>query len=357
MGRHHSGQDDRTAEQYGRHSRANANGLSVGALLERAARAGHAMRLAWRGAEGEGLAQTGGEFPTAVLPVIRGTDGHQAEPDGSPGDDEDTEPSTTTREARRWLRPPGFCGGSGHWPGECEQSVGTTIKLSDGRQHYVKSLIVVDVGSTLGRFVGPGRSTTAVLASLTPPTFPRELVARTVCRVLHRASTLTEDVIREVCDELHIYRGAWPELWPASSFELYDDTVDCLARLTVLGPVAALSNLSVTGRPRMEALAQACGKYLTEIYPSYQLGACKPARWLWRYVADQHGVRSHQVIHIGDRWAEDVLGPLGVGGRAVWTRRKDVPVPGDTTALPAERWTAVDGLTAAVEVVEQWVEA
>lgn len=215
---------------------------------------------------------------------------------------------------------------------------------------------MVDVGSTLGRFVGDGRSTTAVLASLAPASFPRELVVRAVCRVLHREPQLTGDVIREVCDELHIYRGAWPDLWPASSFEPYDDTLDCLARLAVMGPVVALSNMSVTGRPRIEALAHACGKYLTEIYPSYQLGACKPARWLWRYVADLHGLRAHQVIHIGDRWAEDVLGPVGVGGRAVWIRRKDVPVPGDTTTLPAERWTAVDGLTAAVEVVEQWAE-
>jgi FMN hydrolase / 5-amino-6-(5-phospho-D-ribitylamino)uracil phosphatase len=228
--------------------------------------------------------------------------------------------------------------------------------MSDGRQHDVKSLIVVDVGSTLGRFSGDGRSTTAVLASLAPPSFPRELIARTVCRVLHRAPSLTEDVIREVCDELHIDLDAWPDPWPASSFEPYDDTVDCLARLSVSGPVVALSNLSITGRPRMEALAQTCGKYLTEIYPSYQLGGCKPARWLWRYVADLHGVRANQVIHIGDRWAEDVLGPLRVGGRAVWIRRKDIPVPGDTTALPAGRWTTVDGLAAAVEVVEQWVE-
>jgi hypothetical protein len=91
----------------------------------------------------------------------------------------------------------------------------------------VKSLIVVDVGSTLGRFTGDGRSTTAVLASLAPPTFPRELIARTVCRILHRAPALTEDV----------------------------------------------------------------------------------------------------------------------------------PVPGDTTALPVERWTAVNGLAAAVGVVERWVEA
>lgn len=223
------------------------------------------------------------------------------------------------------------------------------------RQPGVKSLIVVDVGSTLGRFVGDGRSTTAVLTELAPPTFPRELIARTVCRLLHRAPSLTEEVIREVCDELHIDRDTWPELWPTSTFEPYDDTLDCLARLTVLAPVVVLSNLSITGRPRMEALAHACGKYLTDIYPSYQLGACKPARWLWRYIADLHGVRPHQVIHIGDRWAEDVLGPLSVGGQAVWTRPRDMPVPDDALALPTRRWTAVDGLAAAVGVVEQWL--
>lgn len=221
----------------------------------------------------------------------------------------------------------------------------------------MKSLIVVDVGSTLGRFVGEGRSTATVLAGLAAPTFPRDLIARTVCRVLHRAPALTEDVIREVCDELHIERDAWPEPWPDSSFEPYDDTLDCLARLSAVGPVVALSNLSVTGRPRMEALAHMCGKYLTDIYPSYQLGACKPARWLWRYVADLHGMRPHQVIHVGDRWAEDVLGPLSVGGRAVWTKRRDVPVPEGTAVLPGERWTAVEGLAAAVAVVEQWAEA
>ena len=220
----------------------------------------------------------------------------------------------------------------------------------------MKFLIVVDVGSTLGRFTGVGRSTTTVLASLAPPAFPRELIARTVCRILHRAPALTEEVIREVCDELHIDRDAWPEQWPTSSFEPYDDTVDCLARLAELGPVVALSNLSVTGRPRMEALAHACGKYLADIYPSYQLGACKPARWLWRYAADLHGVRANQVIHVGDRWAEDVLGPLSVGGRAVWVKRKDVSVPGDTAMLPGEQWTAVEGLAAAVGVVEEWVQ-
>jgi hypothetical protein len=106
-GKHHSGQED-TAEDYGRHSRTNARGLSVAVLLQWVVARGEAIRLAWRGTESEGLARTRDEFPTAVLPVIRGADGHQAEHDGSPGDDEETGPTTATREARRWLQPPGF---------------------------------------------------------------------------------------------------------------------------------------------------------------------------------------------------------------------------------------------------------
>src|ERR1043165_7757302 len=136
----------------------------------------------------------------------------------------------------------------------------TNLKLRKASETVIP-LIVLDVGSTLGRFIGDGRSTTSVLAELAPPTFPRELIARTICRVLHRAQSLTEEVIREVCDELHIERDAWPEPWPDSSFEPFDDTLDCLKRLAALGPVLAVSNLSITGAPRMAALAEACGPY------------------------------------------------------------------------------------------------
>jgi hypothetical protein len=99
-GRHHSRQD--TAEGYGRHSPTNAGGLTVAALIERVAHAGQAVRLAWRGREAAGIADWSDEFPTAVLPVVR---------DGaidSSTADEETEPTTATQEARRWLRPPGF---------------------------------------------------------------------------------------------------------------------------------------------------------------------------------------------------------------------------------------------------------
>lgn len=102
------GEGNRTVEPYGKHSQANARGLSVAALLTRTTQAGQAIRLAWRGDEAASLVDRTDEFPTAVLPVVRRVDGHQAESDGWPGDDQETEPATATREARRWLQPPGF---------------------------------------------------------------------------------------------------------------------------------------------------------------------------------------------------------------------------------------------------------
>lgn len=95
--RHHGGPSD-AAERYGKHSRANARGLSVRALLERWVERGEAIRLAWRAEESDAVVARSQEFPTAVLPVIRGDDSHEVNAD------EDTEPTTTTRQARNWLQ-------------------------------------------------------------------------------------------------------------------------------------------------------------------------------------------------------------------------------------------------------------
>jgi FMN hydrolase / 5-amino-6-(5-phospho-D-ribitylamino)uracil phosphatase len=216
-------------------------------------------------------------------------------------------------------------------------------------------LITTDVCSTLGRVVGPGCSTTEVLMALVPATFPRELVARTVCRVLHRAPELSEEVIREVCDELFIDRERWPEPWPDSRVELFDETLDALAQLHLLAPVVAVTNLSVTAACRVERLGLDWGKYLSAIYPSYQLGACKPAGWVWRYVADQYDCHAPDVIHLGDRWAEDVLGPLGVGARVVWINRRGEELP-DPSLIGSGRLLVADTLADAVDGVEMFLE-
>lgn len=82
-------------ETYGKHSRAHARGLSVAELLRRVVARREAIRLAWRGDATTNLADPSDEFPTAVLPITR---------DNLPAlEDQETEPTTATREARQWL--------------------------------------------------------------------------------------------------------------------------------------------------------------------------------------------------------------------------------------------------------------
>jgi hypothetical protein len=98
-GKHEGGQAA-ASDDYGQHSQAHARGFSVAELLRRMVAGGEAIRLAWRGREATGFADRSDEFPTAVLPVIHA--------DAPPSADDDTEPTTATREARKWQRPPDF---------------------------------------------------------------------------------------------------------------------------------------------------------------------------------------------------------------------------------------------------------
>lgn len=82
-------------ETYGKHSRAHARGLSVAELLRRVVARGEAIRLAWQGDAATNLVGPSDEFPTAVLPVIRD--------DSLALEDQETEPTTATREARQWF--------------------------------------------------------------------------------------------------------------------------------------------------------------------------------------------------------------------------------------------------------------
>jgi hypothetical protein len=88
-------------ETYGRHSFAHAR-IPVIALLRRAVANGGAFRLAWRGDNPDVPVDRDDDFPTGVLPVVRDELADGAAPD------EDTEPTTATRAARKWLQPPSF---------------------------------------------------------------------------------------------------------------------------------------------------------------------------------------------------------------------------------------------------------
>jgi putative hydrolase of the HAD superfamily len=60
------------------------------------------------------------------------------------------------------------------------------------------------------------------------------------------------------------------------------------------------------------------GEFFPVIGDSGKLGIEKPEPGIFEYVAGGLGVPLSEIVHIGDVWAADVDGALGVGARAIW---------------------------------------
>ena len=80
--------------------------------------------------------------------------------------------------------------------------------------------------------------------------------------------------------------------------------------------VAVISN----SEGRLAQLAAELGwdRDFEVIADSGVLGFAKPAARIFEWSAEALGVSCAEIIHIGDSWAADVEGILGVGGRAIW---------------------------------------
>ena len=65
------------------------------------------------------------------------------------------------------------------------------------------------------------------------------------------------------------------------------------------------------------------------------LGFEKPGRAIFEWTADRLGVAIDRLVHVGDSWAADVEGALGVGARAVWFPAADERELDRSRVLPA----------------------
>jgi len=81
-------------------------------------------------------------------------------------------------------------------------------------------------------------------------------------------------------------------------------------------PLAIVSN----SEGHLDALVHEVG--FAEEFPvvadSGALGFEKPDRRIFEWTAERLGVAPDRFVHVGDVWAADVLGALGVGARAIW---------------------------------------
>ncbi len=97
--------------------------------------------------------------------------------------------------------------------------------------------------------------------------------------------------------------------------ELYEDARPALAWLASRFPVVAVSN----GNADVQRIG--LGDYFHAGLSAQAFGAGKPDARIFHAAAFAAGVQPHEVLHVGDDAALDVVGALDAGLQAVWVNR------------------------------------
>lgn len=100
---------------------------------------------------------------------------------------------------------------------------------------------------------------------------------------------------------------------------LYSDALQALAFLSARFPLVALSN----GNADIHRIG--IGGYFSASISAQDFGVAKPDPRIFQAAASAAGVQPHEVLHVGDDAALDVLAALGCGMQTVWVNRNDQP--------------------------------
>lgn len=97
--------------------------------------------------------------------------------------------------------------------------------------------------------------------------------------------------------------------------DCYADALPALGRLAARYPLLTLSNGNA------DVQLAGVGEHFTAQVSARMAGVAKPDPRIFAHAAAAAGVAPHEVLHIGDDAALDVLGALDVGMQAVWINR------------------------------------
>lgn len=103
--------------------------------------------------------------------------------------------------------------------------------------------------------------------------------------------------------------------------ELFDDALPCLQRLAGRYPLVSLSN----GNADVQRVG--IGRFFRAAISAASLGVAKPDARIFGAAAQAAGVAVHEVLHVGDDAALDVVGARRCGMQAVWVNRDARPWP------------------------------
>lgn len=100
---------------------------------------------------------------------------------------------------------------------------------------------------------------------------------------------------------------------------LFDDALPALQFLSQRMPLVALSN----GNADVHRIG--IGAYFKASLSAQQFGVGKPDPRIFHAAASAVGLQAHEVLHVGDDAALDVLAALDCGMQTVWVNRTDHP--------------------------------
>jgi putative hydrolase of the HAD superfamily len=188
-------------------------------------------------------------------------------------------------------------------------------------EHALHGWLVVNANATAQRFdVAALRGLREVIAAENPDwghDFTRMRHASLV-----RALTLSGD------DPAHA-DGAFAVFFAARNrVELFADALPALQALAARWPIAAVTN----GNADLHGIGLAA--HFATTVSAREFGVGKPDPRIFHEACRRLDVQPHEVLHIGDDWALDIVGAHGAGMRSAWVRRDAgvEPLPGSVRA-------------------------
>jgi FMN hydrolase / 5-amino-6-(5-phospho-D-ribitylamino)uracil phosphatase len=117
---------------------------------------------------------------------------------------------------------------------------------------------------------------------------------------------------------------------------LYDDALPALEALSGRFPLVALSN----GNAQLDLVG--LDGYFKASISAKEFGTSKPDPSIFAAAASAAGVQPHEVLHIGDDAALDVMGALNANMQAVWLNREEKLWPFEDKTPTVEVYSLAD---------------
>jgi FMN hydrolase / 5-amino-6-(5-phospho-D-ribitylamino)uracil phosphatase len=149
----------------------------------------------------------------------------------------------------------------------------------------------------------------------------REDVVRANPDIAHNMSAIRLELIRQGLlrsneDPLHAEGGFDVFFEHRMKVDLFADVLPALEFLAARFPLVAVSNGNA------DVARVGLGRYFLSSVSAHEFGVPKPDARIFQAAAAAAGVAVHEVLHVGDDAALDVLGAAACGMQTVWVNRE-----------------------------------